>query len=285
MNLRRMCMSAVGLMLAAGSVLAQSAPAPAAPAAPAKEAAKPAADLPTAKAVIDRYIEAIGGRANMEKAKSRKVTMTVDMPAMGMKGDSTMMQAEGGKFRNSMELAGMGKIEQGSDGTVFWDMNPMAGARVLEGEELAMMRRTMIMNPELAYDTLYKTMTVVGVEPVNDRPHYKLELTPHEGSATTQFFDVETGLLNRSVMTLDTQMGKVPATSDFSDYKDADGVKIPFKTTQSVQGMVMTMTVKEVKNNPELPADAFALPEEVKKLVAAQKTAPKDEKKDEKKGG
>lgn len=273
--------------LVASAALAQAPVTPPAPPAPpaTPAPAKPAANLPAAKVILEKYIEAIGGRAKLETVKSRQSTMTMDIAAMGMKADITMLQAEGGKFLNITDIPSMGKVEQGSDGTTVWENNPMAGPRVLEGPELASIRRTSALNAELNYEKLYKKIETVGLEPVNDRPHYKVALTPEEGAPIFQFFDQETGLLSKMAMTMQMQMGEVPVESFISDYRDVEGIKLPYSTSQKVQGVEMKMTVKEVKHNAEIPADKFNLPAEIKALTEKPKPAPAPAPAEPKKGG
>jgi len=235
---------------------------------------QPAADLPAAKVILEKYIEAIGGRAKLETIKSRQSTITMDIAAMGMKADISLLQAEGGKFLNISDIPSMGKVEQGSNGTTFWENSPMAGPRLLEGPELAMTRRTSALNAELNYEKLFKKIETVGIEAVNDRPHYKVALTPEEGAPMFQFFDKETGLMSKTAMTMQMQMGEMAVESFISDYREVDGVKLPFSTSQKVQGVEMKMTVKEVKNNVEIPADKFNLPADIKALTEKPKVAP-----------
>ena len=45
------------------------------------------------------------------------------------------------------------------------------------------------------------------------------------------YFDQKTGLLVRMVRYADTPVGRNPTEIDYADYRDADGVKIPFRWT------------------------------------------------------
>lgn len=43
------------------------------------------------------------------------------------------------------------------------------------------------------------------------------------------YFDMDSGLLLRMVRYSDTIVGRVPTEIDFTDYRDVNGVKMPFK--------------------------------------------------------
>ena len=240
---------------------------------------QPAADLPSAKVILEKYIEAIGGRAKLETIKSRQSTWTMDYPAMSMKADISMLQAEGGKFLNIIDTSSMGKFEQGSDGTTFWEINPTAGPRVLEGPELAMKRRKPALDSELNYEELFKKIETVGMEAVNDRPHYKVAftykvaLTPEEGVAEFRFFDKETGLISKTATPVQMQGGTAVETF-ISDYREVDGIKLPFSVSEIFHGKELKMTMKEAKNNVEIPADTFNLPADIVALTEKPKVAP-----------
>ena len=68
-----------------------------------------------------------------------------------------------------------------------------------------------------------------------------------------------------------TEMGEIPAESLVSDYRKVDGVLMPFLVKQKVLGQEFTVTLESVKNNAEMPKDRFALPDDVKALVAQPK--------------
>jgi len=45
----------------------------------------------------------------------------------------------------------------------------------------------------------------------------------------TLYFDEETGLLTRSVRSTPSPVGRLPVRIDYSDYRDVNGLKMPFK--------------------------------------------------------
>ncbi len=70
-------------------------------------------------------------------------------------------------------------------------------------------------------------------------------------------------------------MGDIAAESTSTEYKRYDGILEPAKVTEKVAGQEFTITIDTVKANQPIPAEKFALPEEVKALLARQKNLTK----------
>ncbi|MFN0010367.1 MAG: hypothetical protein ACKVS8_01855 [Phycisphaerales bacterium] len=278
------------LLLAAGLTssiaLAQAAEAPAKPVlpagvqpkpAPAPEApASPVADknLPSGKEVLERYVEKTGGRAAHEKVVARVVHGFMEMPARNIKAAYTLNQAAPNKYRMTIEIPGMGKFDEGSDGTTTWGMDLMQGPRVVEGEELEQKSRAMAFNADLEPQEHWKTIDTVGIEAVKGKPAYKVLLTPEKGAATTNFYDVESGLLVRTVAVQKMAMGDVPTDTEVSAYKEFEGVKVSTLQILMVLGMEQRMTMENVTHPEKVADEVFALPPEIKALVEKKAAAP-----------
>ena len=55
--------------------------------------------------------------------------------------------------------------------------------------------------------------------------------TGPRGMLATMYFDQKSGLLVRLVRYGKTQIGRVPTQIDYSDYRDVNGIKMPFHMT------------------------------------------------------
>ena len=76
------------------------------------------------------------------------------------------------------------------------------------------------------------------------------------------YFDAESGLLVRMIRYTETPLGRNPSQVDFADYRDADGVKIPFRWTLARPGQRFTIQVNEVKQNVPVDDTQFNMPGE-----------------------
>lgn len=233
-----------------------------------------AASLPEATTILEKYVAAIGGREKLQSVKSRIMSSTIEFPEQGMKGTSKVYQAPPAMAFSETEIAGIGKFTQGSNGEVAWESNAMMGTRVLAGKEKSNFLRSMRFNAEYDFANTYKTMKTIGTGKVGDREAYIVELVSNDDVTEKRLFDKESGLLLSLQSKIPSQMGEIESETFFSDYRDVDGIKIPFKTIVKVMTSEISTTVDKADFNTEIPADRFALPEDVKKLVEKQNAAP-----------
>ncbi|RMF78912.1 MAG: hypothetical protein D6744_09635 [Planctomycetota bacterium] len=229
--------------------------------------------LPEAAKILDRYIEVTGGREAYEKVKSRITRGRIEIPAMGLKGTIEIIAAAPNRFRAKAVTEGIGEQLRGTNGKVAWELSDMMGPRLIEGKEKAMFDRSSLFNSDLHWRKLYKKVRTVGVENVEDTPCYKLELVSEDDEVMTAYYAKDSGLMVRGLLTVPGPMGDVEVEVLVSDYRDVDGVKLPFKTVQRVAGMEQIMVIDSVETNPKLPPDTFDLPTPIKELRKAQKSA------------
>lgn len=93
--------------------------------------------LPTADHILAAYVDALGGKAAIEKITSRLTKGTFEIPAMGAAGDFENYAKTPNKTILTFTLPGFGIFQQGFDGTVAWAQDPTSGLRELTGVELA----------------------------------------------------------------------------------------------------------------------------------------------------
>src|SRR5262249_38698413 len=74
------------------------------------------------------------------------------------------------------------------------------------------------------------------------------------------FFDRQSGLLLRLLRYSDSPLGLNPLQIDFADYRDADGLKIPFKWTQARPGNRFTIEVDSLQQNIAIDDAKFSPP-------------------------
>lgn len=223
-------------------------------------------DLPKAEEILDKYVDATGGKAAYEKLKNRHSKGKIEIVGLNVTGTVEIYQEAPKKLSSVTVLEGAGTITQGTDGTIAWSIDPNTGERLLEGPEKVNFIRDATFNSEANWREEYKTVETVGLEDVDGKPAYKLTLTPNEGTPLTSFYDKESGLLVKISQIAQTPQGEIPVDSTPGDYREVDGVKMPFTTTQALAGIELKISVDEVKHNVEIPAETFAVPEAIKKL-------------------
>lgn len=221
---------------------------------------KTVAKLPTVEAVLAKYLDAIGGKKANEKIKSRTAKGTVELAPMGIKGTFENYAAAPNKSFSKISLAGIGDLLDGFDGTNGWAINPIQGNRDKSGEELAQAKIANTFNRDANFSKLYPKMEVTGIEKVGDSDAYVVVATPANLPPDTFYFDTKSGLLVRQDTTAIAPEGRTPGKTFFEDYREVDGVKVPFKTRSVLPQFEVVTTFTEVKNNVAIEDSKFNKP-------------------------
>jgi len=242
----------------AGSTWAQAA----APAKPDSSAGvSPSTVLPSAEVVLKHYDEAIGGRTAWEKLHTRVSKGTIEIPAMNNLSGTIEVHM---KAPNSVLVVinlGGAIIRQGFDGTTAWADDPRNGLRILTGDELEDQRREANFYHALDLTKVYSKMTVTGTDKIRDHDAYVVEATsPAGGDPDKLYFDVQTGLQLRTINHRHTLEGPLTFTADIADYKEVDGIKVPFTVEQSSAQSAFTIKFTDIQHNVDLDDSQFAKP-------------------------
>src|SRR6266542_921973 len=108
--------------------------------------------LPKAEAILDKYIEVTGGKAAYEKKRTEVSSALMEFVGKGVKASMTIYHAEPNKSYSVVEIDGIGKIEEGTDGSVVWERSALKGPRVKTGEERAVSLRA----ADIHHDTRWR---------------------------------------------------------------------------------------------------------------------------------
>jgi zinc protease len=227
--------------------------------------ARAADDLPKAETILDKYVEATGGKAAHQKNHSEISKGTFE--AAMAKGQVTSYRAEGDKSLTEIDLGSMGKLRDGSDGTVFWSLSSMMGPHLKEGPEKAQAMLSAKFNADVNWRDVFKEAKTTGTDTVEGKECYKVQLTPAEGSPITQCYDKQSNLMVKMTMTAQTPMGEQVVDSYATDYRKEGDVLVPHKIKQSVASQEIVINIDSVAFNVDIPADKFVLPDEIKALV------------------
>lgn len=256
--------------------------------------ANPPDPLPSVDQVLDKYFQALGGRAAAQKITTRVIKFSWLRPklvnggtpnaAMLARGDTwptEIYQKAPNKYLAVINSPN-GVIYQGFNGTKGWVKSPQ-GQREMNSAELARVTRTADLLGEFALKQQYSQMTVMGRQTIDNREVYVIEAVPvgtqtasvtppaSTASATSTsvhrfeklFFDVQTGLLLRRTVLTPTILGFDPEQTDFRDYTEVDGVKLAFTIIVSYlddSHLGTTRKYIEVKHNVPVDDSKFDPP-------------------------
>ena len=199
----------------------------------------------TAKTVIDAYVAAIGGDKAVKSVKSIAYVGSTTIPQAPMPLSYSSKTDSKGRMMVELSMAGMGSImKQVVNGNTGYMMQ-QGQKKVLEGEELAKMKESAVLFNETLLAT--KTgVTISGIEPMNGSDAYAVV----DGD-TTYYFDVKSGLKTAESSTEEQGGQKMTRVTNFNDYRDVKGVKVPFNTIMNV-GFELDIKMSDVKINEDV---------------------------------
>lgn len=212
--------------------------------------AKPPDPLPTVDQVLDRYFQAIGGQTAAQKITTRVSKLSLLRPklvnggtpsaAMIARGETWTMevyQKSPSKYL-AVITSPNGIIYQGFNGTTGW-VKSGEGQREMNSAEVARVARQADLLGDFKLKDQYSQMSVTGREKIDDREVFVVDARGAQAPLATSgpapgrrahklFFDTQTGLLLRRTVLTETILGLDPEQTDFKDYTEIDGVKLPF---------------------------------------------------------
>lgn len=201
------------------------------------------AELPegvTAITVLEKYIEAIGGKEKLMGVESYSLMAEAEM--QGTKLNLEVKKTSKDQFMQDVKVMGNSMSKQVVDGD--------KGYMVLQGqrkdlgeEELKKKKEESAPFPEL--NLLNTDVSLEGIEVVNDKKAYKIKISDEK----TSFYDIETGLKVQDAVRVEAQGQQMNTTFDYSDYKEVSGIKFPFLFIQTMGPQKFDFVVKEIKVN------------------------------------
>jgi carboxyl-terminal processing protease len=222
--------------------------------------------LPPARDLVTKYIEAIGGEAAWRSVTSMHARGRMSLPAQNLQGTFEILSARPNLALLRIDLAGLGKLSTGFDGTVAWTIDPMTGPSLATGDQLAEMKNDAQFDNPLHPPDIVASMTTTERTEFDGRSAYKVAVTYVSGHTRDEFFDVETGLLLGMEGRTHTDMGSLPVRNVLRDYRQFGPIKQPAVMVQSSMGIEQHFNVESIEVNT-LAADAFALPAVIKAIV------------------
>jgi zinc protease len=222
----------------------------------------PQGSMPSVDEILDKYVEALGGKVALEKVTSRVAKGTFEMDQMPGEATEEIYEKAPNKQLAITDNPSFGVVKRGFNGTAGWQDMPQTGLVDVTGDELTAMKRHADFHWSIKLKELYPKMTVKGKESVGGRDAYVVEATPAEGPAETMYFDADTGLLVRLTGEADTPNGPVTIDMTFEDYRDVDGVKVPFTIHESFGDFGFVIKLTDVKQNVPIDDAKFDKPAE-----------------------
>ncbi len=223
---------------------------------PVKEAEAAPADL-TPDQVLEDYLQAIGGKSQLQSIEDVNTTMSASI--QGQPIEMQVMQKAPDKYASKVTAGGMIVQEQIYDGEQGVAKG-MGQSQKLEGGQLASLADQANPVPELEYLEEGYQLSVDGVEEIEGQPAYKVKVTTPDQREKTEYYAVGSKLKVRSVETTEVQGQSATITANYADYKEVDGIMWPHKVTiVGAMPFPLELNVQEVKVNAGVDDTVFQI--------------------------
>jgi hypothetical protein len=213
---------------------------------------------PTAEQLLDKYVQASGGAAAIDKVTSRVMKGSIDFGGKSLPID---IYSKDPDKRISFTHMAEGDSVTAFDGHEGWLGTPgRPGAREMHGSELDAASIDADLHLATHLKAMFSETKREGTEQIGDHM-VDLVVGQREGKPPLRlYFDQQSGLLVRLVRYGDTALGLLPTQIDYADYRDTNGVKIPYRWTLARPSGRFTIQVSEVKQNVPVDDAKFAKP-------------------------
>ncbi len=212
----------------------------------------------TADEIVNKYVDAIGGKDAISSVKSLVVEST--MTAMGNDAPTTTTILVGKGYKNESDFAGT-KLVTVVTPTGGWMVNPYAGAptpTAMPDDQFKSSKVNMLLNPLANYAANGAKVELLG----KDSADYKLKMSGN-GMDVTYYMNMKTYLIDKLVSqtSMGGQSGDI--TISFSDYRKLDGgLLYPYATTLDLPQVSLAIAVKKVTVNSTIDPTAFDMPKQ-----------------------
>ena len=190
-----------------------------------------------ANTVLNKYIDAIGGKVNLNKVNSVFITAEAELQP-GMMMNLEMKKTSKNQFATEVFAMGQSMMKTVVDGE--------AGYKVQQGQRSEMspdeVKETQEEGspfPEVNY--LNSGVTLEKIEDVDGEKAYRIKISDSQ----TNFYSVETGLKIK----VDKSTENGAASTYLTEYQEISGIKFPFKISQTMGPRKFDFIVKEIKVN------------------------------------
>jgi predicted Zn-dependent peptidase len=194
----------------------------------------------TAKTVLDNYIKAIGGEKAVLAVKSLSTIATGEIQGTALEMTSKITSSN--KLAIEMKAMGMTMMKQVVNEKGAY-VTQQGQRKDLDGDKLAEVKASAMPFDELKLSQK-ADVTLDGIESFNGSDAYVIK-----NGKSTLYYDVTSGLKIGKAVIQEANGQKMTQITNFGDYKEVKGIKLPFKTSLSFGPQEIEFKTTEVKIN------------------------------------
>ena len=232
------------------------------------ESFESAQELPSVAEILEKAVQALGGKDKLQSVKSMLSRGSLSIPAAGITGTVVIQQSSDSKFKMTAEVPGVVESETGSDGKFVWEVSNVTGAEILEGARAEQARFQMALFPLLDMKKYFDTMECTGTETFAGEECYVVVYKTKKSSPMTTYYSVKTGLERGNRLNTVTAMGDLNIVSEVKSYGESNGIKYAKEVEATLpNGMKQLESIEKVEINAKFDANTFAPSQEVADLI------------------
>jgi hypothetical protein len=226
--------------------------------APAPAPAQVSTPVLTADEVVNKHLDAVGGKDAISKIKTMSVEGT--MQVMGSEAPTSTITVDGVGTKQESEFNGAKIISCYTD-KGGWSINPMMGAAdpTPMPEDQYNSGKAGIYVGGLLYDYAAKGSSIELSS--RDDKAYTIKLTTKEKVKYTFMIDAKTFMVNTMITDGQMQGQPVTITTSYSDYRKTDaGFMVPYGISLDLGQFQLSIAVKKVELNKTIDPAIFVMP-------------------------
>jgi photosynthetic reaction center cytochrome c subunit len=214
--------------------------------------------MPSMTEILAKYVDAIGGSAAIQKNQTRVERGDVE----GLHGLRAAIET----YRTAPDKAFAivhrpnGDVSEGVSGEIGWGKRANGEVTDESGDELARSRQWAEFYPGERFEKDYERFQVRGTESVNGHDAYVVMAWWKGDGADRIYFDVQSGLLLRITHRIESPLGALPLQTDYEDYRDVNGLKIPFTVRVTRVDGTTTYTWQNMEANVAIDPSRYEKP-------------------------
>ncbi|MDY2586091.1 insulinase family protein [Winogradskyella aquimaris] len=215
---------------------------------------KPLPEGLTAETVIKNYVKAVGGEEALRAVNTTLTTSEMTIPGAPFKPTAIIKQMSPNKFSMEVVAEGMGTLmKQNFDGENGYMVQQ--GQKIpMDEKDVSSRKSTKGLFEELFMESA--NLELVSKTTIDGTDVYKIKVTKDDKSSY-RYYDVETGYLVRTEETNEAQGQSITTVTDYSNYKEVNGVMMPFTMKVTAGPQAFTFETKEVKINEGVTEEDF----------------------------
>ncbi len=222
-------------------------------------AADAASKQQTVGALIEKIIDAYGGKAVLKKVHSLSERAVLESPAIERPVSYTVDLREDRKLRVEKRAAAYLELRVLNGAQGYYQSTNSAPTSVSGAQLLAMVYQFKeIMMPFLLMNSSF-AVSDGGKAEVKGEPARLLLLSDAEGPPIRLWVDVQSGRILKCAGVFSMGDAQTELASEFHDLRSVHGRLLPFRIVNYAGGQrIGEVRVKEYRVNPELPDSLFA---------------------------